>query len=110
MEINILKLTFPSWEEIKSLPNDREYDLIVFGFDSIRIYGQIALFEDYCDSIFFDVMEHGYSNENTLGLVEKFTKTGYGRICKHAQKTYEKLLKELLADRSWIWKSEIRIK
>lgn len=102
------KLKLPTWDDIKNLPRDNEYILILFDFDSIYVYGRITLFEDCTNRIHFDVMEGGYSDKNSLGLSKPFTKKGFSEICKHAQKVYEQLIKELLSDRSWMWQEEIK--
>ena len=103
------KLKLPTWDDIKNLPRDNEFNLILFDFDSISVYGRMTLFEDERSAIFFDVMEGGYSGKNSLGLSRPFTKKGFNEICKHAQKIYEQLIEELLCDRSWMWKEEIKL-
>ena len=103
----IPKLKFPKWETLKDMPRNEEIILILFAFDSIMVHGRITLFEDGGNRIFFDVMERGYSNQNNLGLSKPFTKKGYAEICSHAQTAYEKLVRELLRDCSWMWQSEL---
>lgn len=117
--MNQLKL--PSYEWLKALPLKRqvtyterstgicwegeeycEYKFVVFD-TPVRAYGQISYNEDDSRHIFFDVMESGYSNMNDYGLVLKFNKANYQKICKHAQMVYEMFYRELDADHSWQW-------
>lgn len=69
-----MKLNLPTWDDIKNLPRDNEFILILFYFDSISVHGRMTLFEDERNTIFFDVMEGGYSDKNSLGLSRPFTK------------------------------------
>lgn len=104
------QLKFPTYEYIKSLPKENkahdgyyyEYDWKLFatptgdeGIISYNIEGE--------GWIYFDVFEDGYSEVNHLGLVLKFNKVNYLKICKHAQKVYEEFYKALDEDYSQYW-------
>lgn len=114
------ELKFPSYEWLKALPLKRKYmhtsrdgdswemeehcEYTFRIFDTpVYVYGQFSYNEDDSKSIYFDVMENGYSDKNSFGLALKFNKKNYNEICKHAQKVYEMFYNELDKDESWQW-------
>lgn len=106
------QLKFPPYEYIKSLPRKRngsdmfnEYTWKLFD-TPVRVYGRFSYNEDDSGWIFFDVMEGGYCDRNSLGMRCKLNKANYAKICKHAQKVYEEFYRELDRDCSWQWEKE----
>ena len=118
------KLKFPPYEWLKQLPLKHkaeykdhitgevfyeeehcEYSFDLF-YTPISVYGRFSYNEDDSGWIFFDVMEGGYCDRNTLGMRCKLNKANYAKICKHAQKVYEDFYRELDRDCSWQWEKE----
>lgn len=121
MNMNYAQLKFPPYEWLKKLPltekytwvdratgeeheedTFKEYDFTLFTTPT-DVYGRFTYNEDDSGMIYFDVMEDGYCDHNTLGKRVRFTKKDYEKICKHAQKVYEDFQRELLRDWSWQW-------
>ena len=106
------KLKFPPYEYIKSLPrkckdSDMFHEYTWKLFDTpIWVYGRLSYNEDDSGWIFFDVMEGGYCDRNSLGMRCKINKANYTKICKHAQEVFEEFYRELDKDYSWQWEKE----
>lgn len=101
------KLKFPSYEYIKSLPKNEEYDWLLFETPT-SVYGRISYNEDSSGYIYFDVVEGGYVEKNSLGLALKFNKKNYKDICNRAQEVFEEFYRRLDQDCSNIWEREAR--
>ena len=103
------QLKFPEYEYIKSLPKRNSkghwftYSWTLFDTPT-DVYGRISYNEDDDNFIFFDIMEDGYCDHNTLGLSVKFNKANYKKLCKHAQKIFESFYEALDKDCSVYWK------
>ena len=118
-----LLLNFPSYEFLKALPKTRrslhvtnsgdilemdehiEYTLTLFETPT-SVYGRFTLNEDASDYIYFDVMEDGYCDHNSLGRRMKFNKKNYKAICKYAQSVYDLFFETLEKDLSSEWKNK----
>lgn len=124
-KMNFAQLKFPPYEWIKGLPLTRKEEFVDRAtgktfykdvhleytfklFDTpVSVYGRLTYNEDDSGMIFFDVMEDGYCDHNSLGKGLKFNKRNYKIICDHAQSVYENFQRELLADKSYLWSSKI---
>ena len=109
------QLKFPEYEYIKSLPKvckNSEYDYEIGLpleyewklFDTpVDVEGVLKYNLDGSGYIFFDVMEAGYCDQNTLGLAVKFNKANYKKLCKHAQNIFDGFYEALDRDCSTYW-------
>ena len=105
------ELKFPTYDYIKSLPtyNEKtdtyyEYSWKLFETPT-DVYGRLAWNEDDEGYIYFDVMEDGYCDHNTLGLAVKFNKSNYNKLCKHAQNVFDGFYEALDRDCSCDWEN-----
>lgn len=108
------QLKFPSYEYIKSLPTYskdtdtyEDYDWLLFETPT-SVYGRFSYNEDDNHHIYFDVMEDGYCDHNTLGMCVKFNKANYKKICKYAQEVFESFYEALDEDCSEYWDEDAR--
>lgn len=102
----IPRLTFPTYEQIKELDKDTEYEIILFITGIEDTYGRITLNEGGKRQIIFELIEDGYSDKNSYTMIKKFDKKNYKTICYHAQRCYDDLYKALRngSNCSWMWK------
>jgi hypothetical protein len=107
------QLKFPTYEYIKSLPTyDKEtglypeYNWSLFETPT-DVYGRLTWNVDDEGYIYFDVMEDGYCDHNTLGLTVIFNKDNYKKLCKHAQAVFESFYTALDRDCSVDWEDYI---
>ena len=105
------QLKFPTYEYIKSLPKHKREDKDYYYeytwklFDTpIDVEGRLSYNLDGDGFIFFDVFEGGYSNMNDMGLVVKFNKANYKKLCKHAQNIFDGFYEALDRDCSIYWR------
>lgn len=105
MTNTIPKLTFPSYDKLKTLPKDKEYIFTIFDLSFNFIHGRFTLYEDFYNVIRFDLMVDGYSETNGWRTCYKFNKKNYKKICDFAQDCYEHIYETLDAssDSSWRW-------
>ena len=96
------KLNFPTYEYIKALSKEYEYNWKLFKLPT-SLYGRFSYNEDGSGLIFFDVMKDGYSGTNSLGMTLKFNKANYVKICEHAQYVLDLFYKSLDTDCSEDW-------
>ena len=108
--IGIPELKFPSYEKLKELRNNKEYEFIIFETGIDGTYGRFTLYEDGKNTIIFDLIEDGYSDKNSYTMIRNFTQRGYKQVCVRAQNCYNDLFKALKNgnDCSWMWEFEYR--
>lgn len=102
------QLKFPTYEYIKALPKEDScgcwltYEWTLFETPT-DTYGRIIYNEDDDGFIFFDVMEDGYCDHNTLGLAVIFNEENYEKLRHHAQTVFESFYTALDRDCSAGW-------
>ena len=104
-------MNYPDWEQIKNLDKTRIRHFTMWECETLDVAGIITLFEEdeYTDPdymIYFDVWENGYTDKNDMTVHGAFTKESYEKICEHGNKCRDKLIAELLEDRSGEWDFE----
>ena len=101
----IPELVFPSYDKIKALDKNKEYEFILFDTGINETYGRFIIHEDGRRSIVFDLIEGGYSDCNRYTMKRRITKKEYKEICIHAQNCYNDIFLALKNgnDCSWTW-------
>lgn len=101
----IPRLKFPTYEQLKSLDKNKEYEIILFVTGIENTYGRITINEDGKRQIIFDLVEDGYINKNDYTIIKSFDRKNYKTICYQAQRCYDDLYKALKNgnDCSWMW-------
>lgn len=101
-------LKFPSYEKLKELKKDKEYEFDIFYTGIPITYGRFTLYEDGKNLIIFDLIEDGYSDKNEYTMIRNFTTRGYKQVCARAQNCYNDLFSALKNgnDCSWTWELE----
>ena len=101
----IPSVKFPTYEQIKQLDKNKEYEIILFVTGIENSDGRFIVNEDGKRNILFELIENGYCECNYYTMRRRITKKEYAQICVHAQICYNDLFKAMEngADCSWLW-------
>ena len=97
-----MTLTFPTWKQIENLDKNKPHSFNIFWFDTIPVSGTLTLYEfefdeQADDMIYFDVLING-NEAIAKSIHSEYSELGYKKICDYAQKIYDSLCKELIAN------------
>ena len=101
-------LQFPSYEKLKKLNKDEEYEFILFNTGIDGTYGRFTVYEDGKNVVIFDLIEDGYCGKNSYTMIRNLNSRGYKQVCARAQNCYNDLFNALKNgnDCSWTWEFE----